>query len=278
MSTRSRPTSSSSPTQSPRPDPPYCLSSSFSSSSSSCTSSSDKAISVGTIQAIAPQVEEIRGDDASNVSDRSNSSERPRPHEGPAWVNPKVCGITSEFHTDASLAEFLDKFPVLKASAESPFCRSVVVLWTTRCTGDGHLPNPPFSSCIVVYFQTCTCRFLSTRSRWASFRRSTWCRVTCTRTRGRPCKLFVWYVGCSKCVPYHHAFFTSTPLIHLSWSVGIPWSAGQVASCSRLSRPLIRTLKRSSLRCSWSWLARLTFLTRPVVQGFLCFRRGIPLK
>ena len=117
MSSRSRAISYS-PTRSPLPDLLCCSFSSSSSSSSSSTSSSSKAISVGAIQAISPQVEEVRGDDTGNASDWSISSEQPRPHEGPAWVDPKVCGIAFEFHTDVSLAEFLDKVPVLKASAE----------------------------------------------------------------------------------------------------------------------------------------------------------------
>jgi len=105
MSSHSRPTSSSSPARSPLPEPP-----SYSSSSSST--------SVRAIQTIAPQVEEVRGDDVGNASDRSSSSERLRPHEGPAWVDPKVYGIASMFHTDASVADFLNKVLVLKASAK----------------------------------------------------------------------------------------------------------------------------------------------------------------
>jgi len=61
---------------------------------------------------------EVRGDDVRNASDQSSSSERLRPHGGPSWVDPKVCEIAFVFHTDASMAEFMDKVPVLKASVE----------------------------------------------------------------------------------------------------------------------------------------------------------------
>ena len=115
MSTRSHP--SSSLVRSPFVEPPSSLSSSSSSSSSS-TSSSNKVLSVRAIQIVAPQVKEVRGDDAGNASDRSSSSERPRPHGGPAWVDSKVCEIASVFHMETSVAEFLNKVPVLKASTE----------------------------------------------------------------------------------------------------------------------------------------------------------------
>ena len=79
MSTHSRPTSSSSPTRSPLPEPPSCSSSSssssffFFSSSSSSTSSSNKVITVGAVKAAAPRMEKVRNDDAGNASDQSVS-------------------------------------------------------------------------------------------------------------------------------------------------------------------------------------------------------------
>ena len=106
MSSHSRPTSSSSVDPSPFPEPP-------SSSSSSSTSSSNKILSVGSIQTIVPEMEEVTGDDVGNASDRSSSFERPSPHEGPDWENPKVFGIASVFHTDACVADFLNRVPVL---------------------------------------------------------------------------------------------------------------------------------------------------------------------
>jgi len=63
-------------------------------------------------------VEKVRRDDAGNASDRPVSCEWPRPHVGPAWVDPKVCEVASVFHTNASVTEFLNKVPVLKASVE----------------------------------------------------------------------------------------------------------------------------------------------------------------
>jgi len=36
---------------------------------------------------------------------------------GPARVDPKVCEVASVFYTDASVAKFLNKVSVLKASA-----------------------------------------------------------------------------------------------------------------------------------------------------------------
>lgn len=115
MSTHSRPTSSSTSARSPLPEPPSCSSSSSSSSFSSSTSSSNRVVSIGTD---VPPVERVRDDDVGNASDRSVSCERPRPHMGPAWVDPKVWEVASVFHTDASVAEILNKVPVLKASAE----------------------------------------------------------------------------------------------------------------------------------------------------------------
>ena len=70
MSSNSRPTSSSLVARSPPLEPPSCSSS----SSSSSTSSSSKILSVGAIETIAPGMEEVRGDDADNVSNRSSAS------------------------------------------------------------------------------------------------------------------------------------------------------------------------------------------------------------
>ena len=113
MSTHSRPTSSS---KSP-PEPPSCSSSSLSSSSSS-SSSSNRVAPAGEVGNVASPSERVRGDDAGNASDRSVTLERPRPHVGPVWVDPKVCEVSSFFYTDTSVAEFLNDVPVLKASAE----------------------------------------------------------------------------------------------------------------------------------------------------------------
>jgi len=55
---------------------------------------------------------------AGNASDRSVPLERPRPHVGPSWVDPNMCEVSSFFYTNASMAEFLNDVPVLKASAE----------------------------------------------------------------------------------------------------------------------------------------------------------------
>jgi len=112
MSSHSRPTSSSSAARSPLPEPPSC-----STSSSSSTSSFSKILSVGAIQTIAPEMEEVRDDDAGNVLDRSSSSKWPRSHEGPEWVDPKVFGIASVFRTDVSVADFFNRVLVLKFSS-----------------------------------------------------------------------------------------------------------------------------------------------------------------
>ena len=116
MSTHLRPTSSTF-ARSPLPEPPSCSSSSCSSSSSSF-SSSNKVVLVGAVGNVASMTERVRGDDAGNASNRSASCERSRPHVGLAWVDPKVCEVASFFHTDASVAKFLNEVPVLKASAE----------------------------------------------------------------------------------------------------------------------------------------------------------------
>jgi len=112
MSTHSRPTSSS---KSP-PEPPSCLSSSSSSSFSS-SSLSNQVTPVGVVGGAASPPGLVR-DDAGNASDRSVPLERPRPHVGPAWVDPKVCEVSSFFYTETSVAEFLDEVLVLKASTE----------------------------------------------------------------------------------------------------------------------------------------------------------------
>ena len=92
----------------PSESPPAC--------SSSSSSSFGQAISVGDVGRV-PSPGLVR-EDAGNASDRSAPFEGPRPHVGPAWVDPRVCEVSSSFHTDASVVEFLDKVPVLKASAE----------------------------------------------------------------------------------------------------------------------------------------------------------------
>ena len=141
MSTHLRPTSSSSPARSPLPEPPSCSSSS---SSSSSTPFSDKPISVGVIQVVAPGVEGVRGDDANNASDRSSSSKRPHLHRGLAWVDPKVCEIASLFHTDASVAEFLDKVPILKASTENSLLAFSLCSLEDRVYRERSSTEPPF--------------------------------------------------------------------------------------------------------------------------------------
>ena len=143
MSSHSPPTYSSLAAPSPLPEPP-------SSSSSSSTSSSNKILSVGAIQTIAPEMEEVRDDDVGNVSDR-----RALIAQG-VWDRVRV------------------------SYGPCPYCRSVLARWTTVYTRKGNLPNPPSSSCIAAFFLTCTCCFLSTRLRWVSFRHSTWRRVSCT--------------------------------------------------------------------------------------------------
>jgi len=266
MYSHSRPTSSSSVAQSPLPKPPSC-------SSSLSTSSSNKILSVGAIQTIVPEMEEVRGDDAGNASDRSSSSEWPHPHKGPDWVDPKAFGIASVFHTDASIAKILNRVPVLKAGI--PYCRSVLARWTTVYTRNGHLPNPPSSSCTIAFFLTHTCRFLSTRSRWVSFRHSTWRRVNCTQTHGRPCRLFAWCAERSVCILMQIVSSISTPLTRPTWLAGTLWSVGRAVSCSKPSGHPTRTLKKDFLRCWWNRRAHPTCSTRLVSQGFLCFGQGI---
>ena len=97
----------------PSESPPACSSSSSPSSSSS---SSGQAVPVGDVGSV-PSPGLVR-EDAGNASDRSGPFEGPRPHAGPVWVDPRVCKVSSLFYTDASVAEFLNEVPVLKASAE----------------------------------------------------------------------------------------------------------------------------------------------------------------
>ena len=129
----------------------------------------------------------------------------------------------------------------------------------TGCIGNDHLPNPHFSSHTTVSFRTCTCRYLSTRSRWVSFKHSTWHQVSCTRTRGHPCSPFAWYAKRSGCVHSQPVSFITISPTPLNWSTGIPWSVRRAASCSRLSQPLTRTSKKGSFRCSWSRRAHPLF-------------------
>jgi len=147
MSTHSRPTSSSTFARSPLPEPPSCSSS----SSFSSSSSSNKVVPVRVVGNVASPTEKVRGDDAGNASDRSASRERPRPHVGPAWVDPKVCKVASFFHTDASVAEFLNEVPVLKASTEESLLAFGPCSLEDRVYRERSSTDPPF----FFYLQLC---------------------------------------------------------------------------------------------------------------------------
>ena len=113
MSTLSRPTSSSD-----TPSPPLARLSSSSSTSSG--SSRTDSLSVGVAE-VPLQVEVVRGDDPTNVVDRSDSPLLDVPLVDLSWVDFKVVGISSSYKAEASVSKFLDKCPVLKAGRHSSF-------------------------------------------------------------------------------------------------------------------------------------------------------------
>ena len=72
---------------SPSKSPPAC------SSSSSSSSSFGQAVPVRDVGSV-PSPGLVR-EDAGNASDRSAPLELSRPHVGPAWVDPRVCEVSS---------------------------------------------------------------------------------------------------------------------------------------------------------------------------------------
>ena len=120
------------------------------------------------------------------------------------------------------------------------------------------------------------CPFPLMRSWPVSFRHLTWLWLSCTLIRGRPCKLFTWCAERLGCALSLLAFCISMPPILLSWLVGILWSVGLAACCSKPSQPPLRTSKKSSSRCTWSRQACATFSMKLANKGFLCSGRGSP--
>jgi len=148
MSSLSRPTSSSSVAPSPLPEPPSCSSS----SSSSSASSSTQILSVGAIQTIVPEGEEVRGDDPGSASDWSSTSEQSCPYEGPSWIDPKVFGITSVFLTDVSVSDCFRRVPVLEASAKESLLSFGPCSFTDRVYRERSSTEPPFFFMYTCFF------------------------------------------------------------------------------------------------------------------------------
>jgi len=61
----------------------------------------------------------VRGDDPGSVIDRSGSPEQFISPPKLDWVDPKVTNITSAFRTETSIANFLDRVPILKADTSN---------------------------------------------------------------------------------------------------------------------------------------------------------------
>jgi len=120
------------------------------------------------------------------------------------------------------------------------------------------------------------CPFPLMRSLLVFFEHLMWLRPSCIPIRGHSCKLFAWCVGRLGCILSVPVFCISMPPILLSWSVGILWLIGLAACCSKPSRPPIRTSKKSSLRCTWSWRAHVTFSMKSASRGFPYSGRGSP--
>ena len=116
---------SSSAPHSPRPVRPLS-----SSSSSVSDSSTTEPLSVGAIQVLHPVEEVAKGDDSGDVVDRSNSLEQVIFPPEIDWVDPKVISITSAFTIETSVADILEKVPVLKADAGLSFFRVELCLPT----------------------------------------------------------------------------------------------------------------------------------------------------
>ena len=83
-------------------------------------------------------------EDAGNASDHSAPLELPRPNVGPAWVDPRVCEVSSFFYTDTSVAEFLNEVPVLKASAEESLLAFGPCSLEDRVYRERSSTEPPF--------------------------------------------------------------------------------------------------------------------------------------
>ena len=147
MSTLSRPVSSSDP-----PSPPLARPSSSSSSSSSSSGSCRTDSFSVRVADVSLQVEVVRGDDPTNVVDRSDSPLQGVPLVDLSWVDPKVVGISSAYSTEAFVSKFLDKCPVLKADGHSSFfsvhpCPSI----ESVCMGRPGI-DPPFFYLYVYLF------------------------------------------------------------------------------------------------------------------------------
>jgi len=140
MSSLSRPTSSSSAPHSPRPVRPLS-----SSSSSVSDSSTTEPLSVGAIQVLHPVEEVARGDDPDGAVGRSDSLEQVISPPEIDWVDPKVTRITFAFTTETSVANFLERVPILKADASLDFFRVEPCLSTeTICLGRSSSESPFF--------------------------------------------------------------------------------------------------------------------------------------
>ena len=270
MSSLSRPTSSSSTAPSPLLEPP----SSSSSSSSSSASSYTKILSVGAIETIVPQGEEVRGDDPGNATNQSSTSEWLRPHEGPSWVDPKVFGITSVFLTDVSVSDFLKRVPIVKASAREYLLTFDSCSLTDRVYKERSSTEPHFFfmyTCLFsdlhvsLPFDTFTVGVLQALNvALSQLHPNTWASMQVFRV---VCQIF----GLR---PSSSCFCISTPPTRLTLSVGIRWSAGRATFCSKPSRPHIKTSKRGSLKCLWSPRVCHTSLMQLVSLDFLCFGLG----
>ena len=195
------------------------------------------------------------------------------PHESPNWVDPKVFGITSVFHTDVFVSYFLNRVPILKASARGSLlsfgpCLLIDCVHKERSSiepvfffmysflfSDLHV-SLPFDTFMVDVLQALNVV-------QSQLHPNTW----------RPCKSFVWYAKLLAFVLLQLVFFIFIRLIRPTLLAGIRWSAGRATCCSKPPRPPTKTLKRDSLKCLWSVRVCRTFSMQSASLGFLCHRK-----
>ena len=172
MSSRSRPTSSSSGHTSSSPGRPLSppgrpispVGQPSSSTSSFSSSSTADSLSVGVAE-VPPQVEVVRGDDpaiavdrldslpvVAPLADRSSSPPMVVPIEDLGWVDPRVVEISFSYDTEDVVTEFLLKHPVLKPGVHSHYFSVVPCGSAERVCMGRPGAGPPFFYMYICFF------------------------------------------------------------------------------------------------------------------------------
>jgi len=118
------------------------------------------------LQVLHPVKKVVRGDDLGIAVDRPDSPEQVVSPLEIDWVDLKVTRITSTFTTVISVIKFLGGVPILKVDAGLDFFSIESCLPTeTVCLGQSSIESPFFYMYICLFFQICTCLYLSISSR-----------------------------------------------------------------------------------------------------------------